>query len=396
MFDLIYVGNYRPQVGGAAISCHQLMAELARAGCRCRVLASATQETAVEADEFDASVSSVEVQRFQVPYYFNAPHREPPADWAQASRAGVQAGLEQMIGESKPDALIVREGWAAYASPIAARLRIPTVVLVRGNPTSAVLRGVYPPPLADAFLGELARADRVVTVGRHFMAGLADLGLRHVQCISNLVDLTAFAPRSRDPALASRHGITSEDIVVLSAGQMKDIKRPVDVARSAAAALRDDPRLLYLFVGDGELRDEIERTAISLGIGNRVRFQPFVAYESMPAYMNLADIVVVPSEAEGLARVYLEAQACSKTLLSSDIPAAREVVDHGRTGLLFRMGDVSDLAEKTVQAARDPELRSQLGAAARERVQVHGADRIAREYLRVIEEVTRAAHGSDK
>ena len=46
----------------------------------------------------------------------------------------------------------------------------------------------------------------------------------------------------------------------------------------------------------------------------------------MPSYLNLADLVLLPSESEGLARIYLEAQACGKTLVCSDIPAAREVL----------------------------------------------------------------------
>jgi glycosyltransferase involved in cell wall biosynthesis len=56
----------------------------------------------------------------------------------------------------------------------------------------------------------------------------------------------------------------------------------------------------------------------------------------MPDYINLADIVVMPSAAETQALVYLETQACARLLLASDIPGAREVIVDGETGLLFR------------------------------------------------------------
>jgi glycosyltransferase involved in cell wall biosynthesis len=58
----------------------------------------------------------------------------------------------------------------------------------------------------------------------------------------------------------------------------------------------------------------------------------------VPDYINLADVVVMPSEREGQSLVYLEAQACGKLIVASDIPAAREVITDGETGLLFERG----------------------------------------------------------
>jgi len=56
----------------------------------------------------------------------------------------------------------------------------------------------------------------------------------------------------------------------------------------------------------------------------------------MPEYLNLADMVVMPSETEGLALVCLEAQACERVLIASDIPASREVIEEGSTGFALR------------------------------------------------------------
>ena len=106
----------------------------------------------------------------------------------------------------------------------------------------------------------------------------------------------------------------------------------------------------------------------------------------MPRYMNLADLVVMPSEREGLSRVYLEAQACAKTLLASDIPGAREAVTHGETGLLFRRGDIDDLTEKTLLAAGDPALRARIGRQARQYVERHhDIDRAVDQYMALLQ-----------
>src|SRR6185436_12903844 len=228
-----------------------------------------------------------------------------------------------------------------------------SVAMVRGNPTSAILAGVFPADLVDRFLGELRKTDRIVAVARHFLPGLSALGFANVACIPNALDTAVFAPRAKDRALAERLRIEASDIVVLHASQIRPIKRPLDIVRSAREVLRRNPRVLYLIVGEGMSRDEMQALAEESGVIERFRFEPFVDNARMPGYMNLADLVVMSSEREGLSRVYLEAQACAKTLLASDIPGAREVVRHGETGLLFQKADVDDQARQYVERHHD-------------------------------------------
>jgi glycosyltransferase involved in cell wall biosynthesis len=103
------------------------------------------------------------------------------------------------------------------------------------------------------------------------------------------------------------------------------------------------------------------------GLGDRFRFTGWVDHDEVPALVRLADLVVMTSESEGQAHVYLEAQACGRTLVASDIAGAREVVVHGQSGLLFPMGHVDSLVETTLAAARDPDLRARIGREARAR-----------------------------
>ncbi|MGH7358098.1 MAG: glycosyltransferase, partial [Candidatus Rokuibacteriota bacterium] len=98
---------------------------------------------------------------------------------------------------------------------------------------------------------------------------------------------------------------------------------------------------------------------------------------------------VLTSETEGLARVYLETQACARVLVASDIPAVREVVTDGATGLLFGTGDVEALATKILLAAADPALRATIGRQARERVRAHSLDEAVLAYARLLEGVIR-------
>lgn len=140
-------------------------------------------------------------------------------------------------------------------------------------------------------------------------------------------------------------------------------------------------------MGDGPLRGAIDETCRQKQISERFRLVGWVYYNRMPGYINLADIVVMPSEAEGLSRVYLETQACARLLLASDIPPAREVVEDGETGFLFRKGDINDLTAKTLLAAAEPELRAEIGRKARERVRAHDLKDAVTAYAHTLDEV---------
>ena len=384
--NVIYVGDCGPKPSGAPISCDLLTRAFARHGWRVRVLAPRLASGDPDLVAFDAARPQIEAHHYPVPAYFFHPFERPPVDWEGATRSGVAEGLERLIAESRPDALLVRELWLPYATNAAARHAVPLVAMVRGNPTAAILAGVFPPDLVGPFLAELRKADIIVTVARHFLPGLRQLGYSQATCIQNAVDVTSFAPRPRDPRLADELRIAASDVVVLHASQLRPIKRPLDIVHSAPEVLRRNPRVLYLIVGEGISRDDMRHAAGEHGVLDRFRFVPFVDNSRMPEFMNIADLVAMPSEREGLSRVYLEAQACAKTLLASDIAGAREVVTDGETGLLFRMGDVGDLAEKTLLGAGDPALRAAIGARARQSVEArHDIDEAVGQYMALLQ-----------
>ena len=80
------------------------------------------------------------------------------------------------------------------------------------------------------------------------------------------------------------------------------------------------------------------------------------------------DVVLLPSRYEGLPYSLLEAMACGVAVVASDVTGNRDVVRHGKSGLLAPPGDVRAFARWTLKLLTEPELRGQLGAAARERV----------------------------
>jgi glycosyltransferase involved in cell wall biosynthesis len=156
------------------------------------------------------------------------------------------------------------------------------------------------------------------------------------------------------------------------------------MVHAAEIARREDDRLVFLIVGDGPCRAELERASEERGLAASFRFPGWVDYERVPEFIDCADLVVMPSSGESQARVYLEAQASARTLIASDIPAAREVIEDGDTGFLFRVGDASHLAERMLIAARDPALRARIGREARRRAAAHSLPHVVSAYSELL------------
>ena len=169
-------------------------------------------------------------------------------------------------------------------------------------------------------------------------------------------------------AVRQSWGASAEDLIVLFCAKLQPWKRPLDLLRAFAAA--ELPRALLVFAGEGPLRAELESAAASLGVAVRVRFLGFVNQRQLPAIYGAVDLLVLPSEYDAFGLVINEAMLCGCPVVASDrVGAVRDLIEIGRTGFVYRCGDVSELASLLRRlSTHDPPL-SELGRAARARMQ---------------------------
>lgn len=379
--DIVYVGTLPPQPGGAAVVGAQLMQRLAARGHTVRALAPITPSAHPAGADFAANLPAVCVTWFHVPRFDNAPDVPPDDELAQTEREQITQKLQAMISERRPDAIVIgRESFVRHVPDIAQANALPCLLLVHGEPTRSLIEGTYPEPHAGRLLALYRQVDHIATPGRHMAAGMRCMGLRHVTVIPNAIDLDQFAPRPKDYSLLRELEIPDHHLVLMHASKLEPGKRAQDIVDSAERVLAVNRALVYVIVGDGPCRGSLEEACRRKDLADRFRFVGWIDHRHMPRYFNLADAVLMPSEAETQALVYLETQACARLLLASDIPAAREVVTDGESGLLFRKGGIDDLAAKTLRAVDDPLLRSRIGRAARTHVQRHGLDVMTARY----------------
>jgi len=379
---IAYAGTLPPHPGGSAMLGLDLLLGLARRGHAITAVAPITPAARAGGDPLAGA--PFPVIRYEIPRFESAPNRPASEEFRATETDGVARALSPLLAAGRIDLVVAgRETFATHVPALARRFAVPAVLLAQGCTTWGLLGGEYPAALRRALLDGLAGADCVIAVARHLATALRALGLTRVEAIPNAVDARVFAPGPADAALRTALGLDAADVVVAHVSNLKDIKRPLDVVRAAHAALARHPTLAVLIVGDGAGRAPIEAECARAGIAARVRYTGWVTRDAVPDLLRLADMVVMPSAAEALALAYLETQACGRVLIASDIPAAREVIEDGATGLLFPVGDVGALADCIVRAAADAPLRAALGARARAAAEVRGLDDALDDYERV-------------
>lgn len=392
---ILFVAHLPPQPGGGNISRGALVAAFARAGADLVCIAPITAEALTGGDRFAADQPELRVVRYLVPSFQVADLGLAPPEHQAIEREALERLIARCVASFRPDLLVAgRESLAGVVADLASGQGLPTVLLARGNPTCYILGGQYDPREAAVLATEFRRFDRIICVADFMTAGLRSLGCRNVVTIPNVVGVPGFSPRAPSRTLRAEWSIPTDHAVVLAPGHLIRRKRPADVVHSAFRVVARRPKVTYAFVGAGYLREPLERMVRDRGLAGHFRFTGWVDHALMPDVVNLADVVVMATEAEGMARSYLEAMACGRTLIASDIPPAREVVQDGENGLLFPVGDVERLAARTLEALDDPDLRARLGANARGSVGWRTLEHVTPLYLEQFRHaIGRAARG---
>ncbi len=154
---------------------------------------------------------------------------------------------------------------------------------------------------------------------------------------------------------------------------------------SLLEAARLVPDAVFVLVGDGPLREELEDRATRLGVEERVLFLGW--REDIPEVLACADLFVLPSLYEGLPLALLEAMAAGLPIVATAIGGTSEAVVDGVTGLLVPPGEPRSLAAAIRRALDDEGLARRLGAASRERVRREfSAAAMARRTVSIYEE----------
>ena len=147
-------------------------------------------------------------------------------------------------------------------------------------------------------------------------------------------------------------------------------QKGLDVLVQAIKALVDGGTDVKLtIVGPGPREGSLRASAARLGVAERVSFAGAVGQDDMAAYYAQADVFCLPSFAEGLPVVLMEAMATGRPVVATRIMGVPELVEEGVSGFLVAPGNVDQLAGALGRLAASPALRESFGRAGRRKVE---------------------------
>ena len=257
----------------------------------------------------------------------------------------ISAGLASYLRSAENFDVIHAHSHLYFSTNLAALKRA-----AGGPPLAITNHGLYsqnaPKWVFDLYLRTVGRwtfnrADVVFCYTEEDESRLRDFGVTSpVKIVHNGIDTDRF----------STDGRHSEEVIgdpsVLFVGRLVDGKLPGDALCAFSEIRERFPNSGLTFCGDGPLRGRLERQVHESGIKDAVCFLGQVPYDIMPAVYRAADVLVLPSRAEGLPRTVLEAMSSGTPVVVSDLEQVAPVVDGG--GKTVPAGDISGFVSALV------------------------------------------------
>jgi glycosyltransferase involved in cell wall biosynthesis len=159
--------------------------------------------------------------------------------------------------------------------------------------------------------------------------------------------------------------ISTDGLHLIFVGRLVPIKGLRVLMEAFAAARENVPGLRLTLVGDGADRAHLE--ALAAPYGEDVRFTGYLDQDGVAETLREADALVLPSFAEGVPVVLMEAMASGKPVIATQVGGVSELVEDGVAGFVVPPGDPQSLTD-AITALADPEARARMGQAGRAKV----------------------------
>ena len=262
---------------------------------------------------------------------------------------------------------------------LAAKLRGVRVVLnVQDiHPDLSIESGILRNPAAIRFAQGLEKwvyrnSDHIVVIGEGFLTNLLDKGVpgEKLTVIPNWVDTDFLQPSPKDNPVSRKYGLHDKFVLMYSGTLSISSNRALEHVLEAAAALRENKDVVFVIVGEGLKKAELQKRAGALGTDN-VRFLPFQPYEDLPRLLASSDVLLVPLDKE-------KSQMSVPSKLYNFLAAGRPVLglappDSEVAALIQGTGcgdavdpdDIPGIGKAVLRLKEDPGARREMGSNAR-------------------------------
>jgi len=340
--------------GGSGVVATELGMQLAKRGHKIHFISSEVPFRLI--GPWKKNIYYHEVDTFDYPLF-----EEPPYDLALATK------IYQVVTQNNLDVIhshyAVPHSVSAYLAQqmaLANKQNVGTITTLHGTDVSIV---GDEPTLRDVVAFALSKSDVVTSVSQA-MAAEAEgkYGLnKKVQVIYNFVNIQPPAKTPED--LKDVFGANDSNIIT-HISNFRQVKRIEDVIRVFNKINKKvDSKLLL--IGDGPEQRAAHKLAVKLNVSNKIHFLGLQS--SIEKLLAISDLFLLPSEKENFSLSALEAMSCGVPVIATRVGGMAEMIDNGKDGYLFDVGDIDGMAEAGIKLLDDKDSYKKISAAAQKK-----------------------------
>ncbi|MDZ4659678.1 MAG: glycosyltransferase [Bythopirellula sp.] len=248
--------------------------------------------------------------------------------------------------------------WGRLAANLAGVPVIVSALHSTGWPDSVGKLNRWLTPITDAFIGVADAHGQHLVEHERFPAD-------KVQIIYNGVDTKRFCPGDK-PAVLRELGLPADAKVVAILAALRPEKNHEMFLVGAAQILRQEPNAIFLVIGDGPLRSNLEQLAEQLGVAASTQF--LGSRPDVERILQAVDVLALTSHNEASPVSILEGLSCGVPCVASNVGSVSETVIENVTGKLFPAGDQASFVQAVLELLGNEPLREQMGTAGRQAV----------------------------
>ena len=215
-------------------------------------------------------------------------------------------------------------------------------------------------------------SDHIVVIGDGFLKNLLDKGVPRdkLSVIPNWVDTDFLKPFPKDNPISRKYGLHDKFIVMYSGTISISSNRALEHVLEAAATLRDNKDVIFVIVGEGLKKAELQKKAGELGTNN-VQFLPFQPYGDLPHLLASSDVLLVPLDKEksqiSVPSKLYNFLAAGRPILGLAPPYSEvaALIRGTRSGDLVPPDDIPGIGEAVLRLKGDPDARREMASNAR-------------------------------
>ncbi|OGZ47226.1 MAG: hypothetical protein A3J54_01310 [Candidatus Ryanbacteria bacterium RIFCSPHIGHO2_02_FULL_45_13b] len=212
------------------------------------------------------------------------------------------------------------------------------------------------------------------------------LNKKNIRVVPNYIRVSRVGNKTKKEARREL-GLGQDKKIVLFLHHLSR-RKGADLLPEIIQTFQNKGDVLFVIVGDGPERKNIELQASRFKVQDCVRFEGKIPNNKIASYFAAADVYLMPSEEEGMPNALLEAMAAGVPFVASDVAAVREMTPPMTHEFVLPYGDINQFSEKIEKLLADEELRKRISTEEQEWVGRYDVSIIARKFLELLKEET--------